>query len=423
MFEIAVIILILSFLVIIHELGHFLSAKFFKIKVEEFGLGYPPAIMTLFRKWNTDFTLNWIPFGGFVRMEGEDGPAAEADSASTKKKAPKKTQAQDEPFYAKPSWQRMIVILAGAAVNFVFGILAFSIFFSNAGLPTTPRDISHSRVSDQDLAAVTQLRIQEDTQLVSSPEEIRQLATDVGARLSQVLPDSPAAKAGLQPGTQVVAVSVEGQPQNIETIDQAIEAISQQAGQTITITTTGPCTGFECQPTTTDYQVYVRTEAETPPDQGATGVAFGDIMFVYYPWYEMPVRGTWFGLQQAVFMGQLILAALSEMVVDITTLGSVPTEVAGPVGIVHQTQQSGMLDGGWLSILNFAGLLSVNLAIMNVLPIPALDGGRAVFIMLEWVIGKKRVNKYEGYANYLGYGLLLTLIILVTIKDIVTIFR
>ena len=113
--SVLIFILVLSFLVIIHELGHFLVAKWQGVKVEEFGLGYPPKILSLFRWKGTLFSLNAIPFGGFVRMEGEYG------EEETDKKAPYSKDDKEQPFYAKSALPRLLIILAGPFVNFLFG--------------------------------------------------------------------------------------------------------------------------------------------------------------------------------------------------------------------------------------------------------------------------------------------------------------
>jgi len=121
-------------------------------------------------------------------------------------------------------------------------------------------------------------------------------------------------------------------------------------------------------------------------------------------------------------LSYLIVTSLGQIVGNLFH-GHVPQEVAGPVGIFKQASQAGFFSHGVLELINFAGLLSVNLAVMNVLPIPALDGGRALFIILEKIIGKKRVQLFEGYANYGGFALLMIMIVLITLKDIVGIFQ
>ena len=127
MLSVFIFILILSFLVIIHELGHFLIARKHGVKVNEFGLGYPPKALTLFTAFGTPFTLNWIPFGGFVRLEGEDGPELGTEQ--------KETHKSEREFFRVAVWQKLSIVLAGPIVNFIFGIIAFSIVFSVTGIP------------------------------------------------------------------------------------------------------------------------------------------------------------------------------------------------------------------------------------------------------------------------------------------------
>lgn len=414
MLSILGVLLVLSFLVIIHELGHFFAAKWCKVTVEEFGLGYPPLAKKLFRKWQTDFTLNWIPFGGFVRMEGEDVDASEAATPSSTNKP--------GPFFAKPAWQKLLIIMAGVAVNFMFGIVAFGMYFSISGLPVFTADLLQDGQLPFPVERVSAIKIDDDVRQVTSKDELLQLLNGVGARIDIVAPASPADQAGLKPGMKLTQLQVEGQdPIQLSSVESAVKAISEHRGQEVTLSTIGPCQGFVCQGQESELRVYVRQEAEVPANQGAIGVVFSHTASIFFPPVEMVVRGSWFGLQQALYLSYLIYEALIQMVVQLVTRGSVPAEVAGPVGIVHQTQQAGILKDGPLSVLNFAGLISINLAVMNLLPIPALDGGRAVFILLGLVLGKRRVSRVETIANYLGYGLLLGLLVAVTIKDVLAI--
>lgn len=376
-FEVITIVLILSFLVIIHELGHFVAAKLAKINVEEFGLGYPPRAATLFKKWGTVFSLNWIPFGGFVKMEGEDPGDVVLAEKKAPPKSPKTEASEVGPFYQKSAFARLCVILAGATVNFIFGVIAFGIVFSFLGIPVNPR-------------------------------------------VGQVAQNSPAAEAGLPTNVQIIAIQVDNQFIEVTDTKQVIDLINQQRGQSVTLKISGQCSGFSCQGESRDISIYARTLEETPENQGAIGIVIDSVVFL--PWYEMFIRGMIYGLIQALMFGIFLLQALGDMLVNLVVHGVVPQEVAGPVGIVVETNRRGLLDGGWLAALNFAGMLSVNLAIMNVLPIPALDGGRAVFIILEKIFGKKRISKIESYAHYGGYVVLLGLIILVTVKDVYTIF-
>lgn len=376
MFSVIVFLLILSFLVIIHELGHFLTALWMKVKVEEFGLGYPPKAGTLFRWRGIPFTFNWLPFGGFVKMEGEDG-AAEADVDTLNPPASGKDNVG--PFYTKSKRARLIVLLAGVVINFLFGVIAFSIVYTVQGIPEI---------------------------------ETRPV-------ISEVAPGSPAEEANLQVGDVLIS-GADGLERNdqggvftgFETSEQAIEYINKNLGETLVIE-------YQRDGDSRATTIYARPESERPADQGALGIAFQPLVFKFYPWWQMPFRGIWVGLQQSIGLSVLILQAFYQMFAQILTLGGVPEGVAGPVGIVHQASKQGLFADGWSSILNFAGMLSINLAILNALPIPALDGGRATFVVLETFIGKNRRAKIENQMNYFGFGFLLLFISIITFKDIV----
>lgn len=362
-------ILILSFLVIIHELGHFFAAKWAGVKVEEFGLGYPPKAAVLFRWRGTDFSLNWIPFGGFVRMAGEE------QTTNTSKKA--------TDFLAASRWKRLVIILAGATVNFLFGVVAFTTLFSFMGIPT--------------------------------PLET--------ARIAEVAENSPAAQAGIPTGVEIRAGSVgDAGDQPLTTPSEVISFVQEHRGQTVKLVVTGSCDGTHCEENLSEHEVYVRTPEETPADQGALGVVFEPVLFVKHPFWQMPIKSTQYGVQQSLYLVEQILGALRQLAVDVFSKGSMPSDLAGPVGIVHQAQESGIFSRGWLMIISFAGVLSINLAIMNVLPIPPLDGGRAVFILLELFVSKQQTRTLEHYVNYGGYIFLLGLIALVTIRDVWRLF-
>lgn len=369
--NIVVILLVLSFLVIIHELGHFLAARRVKIKVEEFGLGYRPRAKALFEKWGTVFTLNWIPFGGFVRMDGEDLHP----EAATKKTS----NTQEGAFYTKSTKARLMVILAGATVNLLFGMIAFSIVFSFWGIPA-------------------------------------------GAQINAIVPDSPAATAGMQPGEVIVGLQNQDQFYEVGNANQLFAVIGQNYGESVIVMTRDICGEVLCEGPVTDYYADLRPATEVTNDVPALGVEPVDFN-QFYPWYEMPIRGAAYGIVEALTLGYLIVQALFTMISDLLTRFIVPQEVMGPVGIVHQASKNDLFAQGPLAVLLFAGLISINLAVMNVLPIPALDGGRAVFIILEKVVGKHRISKVEYYANYGGYAVLLALIFLITARDVVRIVQ
>ncbi len=370
-----VVLAIISFLVLIHEAGHFIAAKRNKINVEEFGLGFPPKITTLFTWKNTDFTLNAIPFGGFVRLEGEDASSEELIQAKIKKN-------KWAPFYAKTAGQRMEVVLAGVLVNFVFAIVAFTFVFSFLGIPNL--------LDDQ-------------------------------ARIETVASDSPAANVNLPTNVNIVEISTNQQTYKIDGFKQVQDIVAESRGQNLELTVTGECQQLQCPQETQTYLVYARSEQETSNDQGALGITFKNAILVFYPWYEMPVRASWYGIKQSLAFGYLIVKTLIDMTVHLVSSGQVPTGLAGPIGIVDQASQGNVITDNFWENLGFAAMLSLNLAVMNLLPIPALDGGRALFILLEKIFGRKKISKVEAYANYGGFAILMALIIIISINDIVRI--
>jgi len=167
------------------------------------------------------------------------------------------------------------------------------------------------------------------------------------------------------------------------------------------------------------YSVYVRKTEETPAGEGSLGVSLVDYEMKFFPWWQMPFRGGWEGMKQAVSFGRLIVTSLGKMVSEMVMLGKVPADVSGPVGIIYAAEKEGFLRSGFWVQLNFAAILSINLAIVNVLPFPALDGGRAVFLIWE-LLTRRRVNqKFEMWMNTIGFALLIGMILLISFRDIV----
>lgn len=371
--SIGIFILILSFLVIIHELGHFFAAKYAGIEVKEFGIGYPPKAIKLFTWKGTDFTLNWVPFGGFVRMEGE-----EADPLN------RNSQKKKGEFYAASIPHRLLVVLAGAAVNFIFGIAAFAAIFSFIGIPQPIAD----------------------------------------ARIGYIAPGSPAEESGVQTNTSIVGFKLVGGSDLVttRTPEDVINFVQNNRGSDVVLVTSGVCEGAVCSNEISEFLVLLRSEEQTPPNEGSLGVAFEPVAFVHYPWWQMPWKGTIYGLQESLNLGREILKALSKLGSDLVQKGQVSSELAGPVGIVHQAHSAGILNQGFIMLLSFAAMLSINLAIMNVLPIPPLDGGKAVFTLLETVLSRKHLYKAEYWLSYGGYFLLMLLIIFITIRDVIKLF-
>lgn len=361
-------LIVLSVLILIHELGHFLVAKRVGIKVEEFGLGYPPRIWAK-KIGETEYSLNAIPFGGFVKLYGDP-----AEGQPVKKDFQKS-------FLAKSKKARTAVILAGVLGNFLLGILAFSIVYSFLGIPKKTGKI----------------------------------------KIVGVAPSSPAEKFGLKEGDIILAVDDE----KLTELTKFTELVKEKKGKEIKILIKreedNPCKEtvlgggkFSCQD---GNLVFWLTPRENPPEgEGPLGIIVSDIEVVKYPFWQMPFLGMIEGVKEAFSWGKLIVDSLKTMILNLALKGEVPKDVAGPVGIFQVT---GMVaKTGLLNILQFLGILSINLAILNILPLPALDGGRLLFIGYEIIFRRRPNEKVERWINTFGFAFLVFLLILVTINDI-----
>lgn len=336
MVSILIFLVTLSVLVLVHELGHFISARRHGIKVEEFGFGYPPKIFG-FKKGETVYSLNLLPFGGFVRMLGEDEARG------------------DRSFFVKGKLVRTIVLLAGVSMNFLLGVFLFAAIYTKLGIP-----------EPVDYLVVT-----------------------------NVVSGSPAQAAGIIVNDKIIGFS--------QTND-FIDYVSANRGELITLALA-------------DREVALtpRLAEATPEGEGALGVAISNIDYVQYPFWERPVRGVWLGLKEAIGWGKEILTALGQMMYRLIQ-GNIPKDVAGPVGIYEISKQASQQ--GFLASLQFAGILSINLAILNLLPLPALDGGRLFFILIELLTRKRVKARVEQAIHLAGMAFLIGLMILITVADV-----
>jgi len=363
---ILIFLLILSVLVLVHEFGHFLVAKLFKIKVEEFGFGLPPRALS-FKKGETVYSINWLPIGGFVKLFGEDeaplrqGSEGQAGGGSEKLKVKNLNRA----FFARPAWQRILVIVAGVAMNFVLAVTIISYLFSVVGVPVPGKNVV----------------------------------------VSGIVANSPAAKSGLKIGDTVEKIN------NIEitSAQQLVTLAKEHLGEKLVIRIKDK--GLRIK------NLEITPRKNYPKNEGPMGISISQNMLIKkYPWYEAPILGT----QEALAESWMIASGLGTMVYQLVLFGSVPKGVAGPVGIAQLTGQ--FVQIGPYAILSFVSLLSLNLAILNILPIPALDGGRLFFILIEVVTGKKVNRRFEGYAHAIGMVLLLGLIAVITLHDLFRLF-
>jgi len=346
-----VFLIVLSLLVFIHELGHFLVAKKTGIMVEEFGFGYPPRIWGK-KIGNTVYSINWIPFGGFVKLLGQE--------ARDKKNLPAKVH--NCVYFSKPKKIKAAVLLAGITGNFLLGVFCFAIIYSKLGIP---QKLNYVKIAD-------------------------------------VVEGAPAADSGLQKDDKVFAIN----DKKVAEISDFAKVVEEHKGQQIVVQTERG-----------DFTVISR---ENPPEgEGRLGILITDTTQVFYPWWQMPFLGAWAGLKEALGWGIMVVLGLVLTIKQI--FAGIAPQVAGPVGIYQLTTIAAKQ--GILELIQFVGMLSVNLAVLNLLPFPALDGGHLVFLYLGDILGEKRKEKVEHIFNLVGFVILLSLMVLITINDILRILK
>jgi len=353
-------ILLLGALVLVHEWGHFFVARKFGVRVEEFAFGFPPRIAS-FVKNGTRYALNLFPIGGYVKIYGEGGEGSQ-DPAS---------------FSTRPVWQRIAIIAAGVAMN---AVLAWALFSAShaIGLPTVIED--------------------------SDP------APDARVMVIAVNPHSPAGDAGIRFGDVIRAVRTEepvDHPDAITRVEEVQEFIGAHRGQVVHL---------ELLRGSETVMVGVRPREDPPEGEGPLGVALVRAGIVRVPWWRAPIEGartTWDVLA-------LTSRALGDTAARFISRGEVGAEVSGPVGIFFFANETRQL--GIAYFLRLIGVLSVNLALLNILPIPALDGGRVLFLFIEKVRGVRVNERLEQAAHTIGFVLLLVLILAITYRDVVRFF-
>lgn len=355
-----VFIFILGLLIFVHELGHFLTAKRSGIRVEEFAFGFPPRLFGI-KRGETEYTLNLLPFGGFVRMLGEDEDATSAEKQNSRS-------------YAHQSvWVRSKVVVAGVAMNLVLAWLLLTLGFTIGMSPlATPADqIPYANVTK-------------------------------AVAISAVGQGSAAEKMGLKPGDQVIKLN----DQSIETPDQLAGLTKELKGQSVKL---------EIRRAGQVQSV----SGQLGDQEGPLGVRLSSDEKVRLAFWWAPI----YAIVETVKATGLVFVGIMEFFRQLLAEQRIPAGAAGPVGIFYYTRS--VLELGFASLLNFVAVLSINLAVINILPVPALDGGRLLFIILEkFNKGKKLVNqKIENVAHLIGFALLMLLILSITYNDILNLGR
>lgn len=341
------IIVGLILLILVHEIGHFLAAKQAGIRVEEFGIGFPPRI-TGWQRGETFYSINWLPIGGFVKIYGENKHRSEEEAGETGVAVDTKRA-----FFLQSFRRRFVVIAAGISINFIVGWLL--------------------------LASVYM----------------------VGAReavvITDILEDSPAATAHLQRGDELVG---------FKSADHFIAYTSANQGKAVTI-----------EVLREDMAISVPAQLrEAIEGQAPLGAAIGKVGFAGLPFFAALQKG----LIDSVTAVADIFRAFGSLIADLFGHAKVPESIVGPVGILGIAGDLGKL--GFVYIVQLIAMISLNLAALNAIPFPALDGGRILFMVIEKIKGSPLNPKRELWANLASFGFLIILMLVITSRDIIRLF-
>lgn len=371
MLTLLIFIVILCVLVFVHEFGHFITARRAGIRVDEFGFGLPPRIFGYYRdpltkRWrragmkthlapSTIYSINWIPLGGFVKIKGEQGEYKD----------------ESDSFAHALMGKKVLILSAGVLMNVALAATLFIAGFM-IGVPKELDESINYRIA----------RVKNEQILISG-----------------VLKDSPAEKAGMVAGD--IIKTIDGKEfAGVEDIQQHIQS-SGDAEITISVTRSGILHAYTLlpQPIGNDARPII-------------GVDLTHIGIVSYPWYI----SVWEGIRVTGFFMQEIIRAFFNLIKNLILTQQVSVDLSGPVGIAVMTGEVTRL--GFIYVIQFMALLSLNLAIINFLPFPALDGGRVFFLLIEKIRGKPVNAKTEAFIHSIGLYILLLLVVFVTYKDI-----
>jgi len=376
-------LVILGILVFVHEFGHFFMARRMNVKVDEFGFGFPPRLVGVrkrqtdttnqdtsvkkVKKWeivwgnkiksdsspHTIYSLNWIPIGGFVKIKGEQGEG----------------EGEPDSFVFQKIWKRILIIASGVIMNFILAIVLLSIGFS-IGIPTViDESIDLSRVRDPKIQII------------------------------EVAEQSPAQKANLREGD--ILMAIDGQPvSEIKDIQQSIAGKENQEVKLDIIRG--------------DQKIVKNAVPKIltgSGDRPVLGVGLVKTGIISYPIHTAIYKGA----ESTFYLMGEIVRVFGEIIGRLFTGQKVSADVAGPVGIAVLTGR--VVSLGIVYVLQFAALLSINLGIINILPIPALDGGRILFLIIEKIKGRAVNQKVENLIHNIGFIFLMALVAVVTYKD------
>jgi len=356
--SIIIFIIVLLILVLAHEWGHFFSAKKFGIRVDEFGFGFPPKIAS-FKKGETEYSLNALPIGGFVKIYGENPDEENTNGPDASRS-----------FVNKPRWQQAIVLFAGIFMNFVLAWVLFSVGFLTGTMPSDTA--SNARLTIYDVAKSSlaeQAEITSKDIIVSAKDSKNEIINPKSEEFVNFVKNKTGDKVTL-------AIEHEGVLEN------------------------------------KDITLVKGADGKMP----SIGVSIGMVGFEHYSFF----RSFYEGLKESVNTFTATVVGLLAFIKHLFTFSADFTNLSGPVGMVSMV--TGALQFGIGGLIYFMAVLSVSLAAMNFIPFPALDGGRLFFLLIEKIKGGRLNPKFANTANLIGFGLLILLMLVVTYHDIVKLF-
>jgi regulator of sigma E protease len=363
--------IVLSVLVLAHELGHFAMARKFGVKAEEFGLGFPPRAFGIYKndqgQWKfirgskevfdspkTIYSINWLPLGGFVKIKGENG----------------EDQVEPDSFASKKIWQRAFMLSAGVVMNIVLAAVLISFGFM-IGLPQSldGQLNSHANVSDKKI------------------------------QIMQVMENTPAALAGLKIGDTIVAID----NQSFANYQELQSYVSSGIGKNL---------NYKIKRGQDLIEAGITPKLMSETNRGGIGIAITETGIVSYPWYLAIFEG----IKMTLLLTWAIIVAFYELIKGLILGHGVTADLSGPVGIATLTGQVARM--GLTYLLQFTALLSINLAVINFFPFPALDGGRILFLIIEKIKRSPVKREVEGAIHNIGFALLMLLVLIVTVRDV-----
>lgn len=358
-------LLVLAVLIFVHELGHFVSAKLFGIRVDEFAIGFPPKILG-WKKGETQYSLNLIPLGGYVKIFGED-PEEESISGPDSGRS----------FVNASKWKQAVVLLSGIFMNIFFAWILISLSF-NFGT------------------------------LTSIEDQFKDRAQNISVMVLSVIKDSPSDMAGLKEGDNILAIESENKKITLPSVIE-VQKIIAESGEVVKI----------------DYKRGNATStAEIIAKDGlvegrkAIGISMGLVGTVKFGFFDSFIQGA-----KLTYMATINVAGglYTFIAGAFSGKSGLLSQVTGPIGIAGMVGQAS--DIGLSYLLGFIAMISINLAMLNLVPFPALDGGRVLFVLIEVVIRRRIKPVIANWLNLTGFVLLMALMLFITYKDILRLFK